>query len=182
MNMRMSDILTELVLEHKAESNLNYESDFKVLEKKKFQNHGNHGVWWSCEYTVGDTKPKGRFHMHVDEFNISLRGFTLIGEQIQYPDGVWREKKNPRDWPRCIGMLGPIIKGLIEEHPNIRHFHFNPTGELQRRRYQSQALIQHILKYIGPDWSYKIDGRYTFYHRNHQDNPTNPSSTDSSST
>ena len=34
----MSDLITELVLEQKAESNLNYESDFKVLEKKKFQN------------------------------------------------------------------------------------------------------------------------------------------------
>lgn len=126
-----------------------YSPDLNILSKSDFDYTtgyfaGNKGT----KYIVGDDKPIGEFRfVHIDDMT---PGFDLYEE-------------TPRNWHRCISMLGPILKDLINTTIAPKHIIFSPDTEKQQKRYQSKELIDYILEYIGDKYTVQIVGVNVYY-------------------
>jgi hypothetical protein len=140
----------ELELTQELEKTSTYEPTLNILSKNEFNyTHGYYGGKTGVKYIVGETNPIGEFR--IPNVGDPHPGFDLYND-------------NPRDWFRCIGMLGPILKDYIQGHkPWI--IVFAPDGELQRKRYQSKELIDYILGYIGHEYTCKVDGMQTQFYK-----------------
>ena len=152
--MKLNNILNELVLDLKlddnSKSNAKYEATLNILSKNDFKyTEGYYKGHIGTKYIVGKDKPLGEFRFgHMDR---CVPGFDLYDE-------------TPRNWFRCMGMIAPIMKDFISHYP-VEEIIFSPSGEEQRKRYQSQSLIDHIMNYIGDEFIHFNSGNIVVYQR-----------------
>lgn len=127
-----------------------YYPDLKILSINEFiypQSHYYAGVK-AVRYIVGDEKPLGEFR---------------IGHMAYVAPGFDLYEETPRNWHRCISMLGEALKDFVNNHYKPQTIVFAPDGEMQRKRYQSPELINFIMSYIGDMYSSQVDGRNTIF-------------------
>jgi hypothetical protein len=127
-----------------------YSPDLNILSVNDFvypESHPYAGIK-STRYIVGDEKPLGEFR---------------IGHMMYVAPGFDLYDETPRNWHRCISMLGEVLKDFVNNRYKPSTIVFSPQGEMQRKRYQSNELIDFIMGYIGDVYSSQIDGTNTVF-------------------
>ena len=127
-----------------------YSPDLNILSVNDFvypESHPYAGIK-STRYIVGDEKPLGEFR---------------IGHMMYVAPGFDLYDETPRNWHRCISMLGEVLKDFVNNRYKPRTIVFSPQGEMQRKRYQSNELIDFIMGYISNMYSSQIDGTNTVF-------------------
>ena len=130
------------------EVEVKYNPELNILSKATFDyTTGYYAGETGVRYIVGDEKPIGEFRIvNIDK---PCPGFDLYDE-------------TPRNWFRCISMLGPILRDYTSEHQPTEII-FAPDGEKQQKRYQSDSLINYIISYIGDKYSSIVTGNLTIF-------------------
>jgi hypothetical protein len=98
------------------------------------------------EYLVGDESPVGRFVIPPIDNNNIVPELYLVN-----PTGG---KEDARNFFRCIGSLGSVLKDYVNDGNLPTYIIFNPSDDAHEKRYKSDDFITFIRGYIGDDYMY----------------------------
>jgi len=101
------------------------------------------------EYLVGDESPVGRFVIPSIVNDYIVPELYLVN-----PTGG---KEDARNFFRCIGSLGSVLRDYVNDGNLPMFIIFNPSDDAHEKRYKSDDFINFIRGYIGNDYMYAGD-------------------------
>ena len=98
------------------------------------------------EYLVGDESPVGRFVIPPIDNAYIVPELYLVNPTGGREDG--------RNFFRCIGSLGSVLKDYVADGNLPTYIIFNPSDDAHEKRYKSEDFIMFIRGYIGDNYMY----------------------------
>ena len=134
--MGINEILIDIM--DKSATQSTYKEEFNIMDKNV---DGS-----SYEYIVGDESPVGRFVIPPVDKNAIVPELYLVN-----PTGSMEDSRN---FFKCIGSLGAVLKDYIVDGNLPKYIIFNPSDDAHEKRYKSKDFIVFIHGYIGDNYMY----------------------------
>jgi hypothetical protein len=134
--MGINEIIMDLSSNDATQST--YNEEFTIIDKKA---DGE-----TYEYIVGGESPVGRFVMPPVDKGALVPELYLVN-----PSGG---KEDARNFFRCIGSLGSVLKDYVGDGNLPDYIIFNPSDDAHEKRYKSPDFVTFIRGYIGNDYMY----------------------------
>ena len=134
--MGINEILMDV--SDKSQTQDTYKEEFSILDKKVDGDR--------YEYLVGGETPVGRFIIPPINKNAIVPELYLVN-----PTGG---KEDARNFFRCIGSLGSVLKDYLNDDNLPNYIIFNPSDDAHEKRYKSPDFITFIRGYVGDKYMY----------------------------
>jgi len=134
--MGINEILIDV--SDKNQTQDTYKEEFSILNKKVDGDR--------YEYLVGGETPVGRFIIPPINKNAIVPELYLVN-----PTGG---KEDARNFFRCIGSLGSVLKDYLNDDNLPNYIIFNPSDDAHEKRYKSPDFIIFIRGYVGDKYMY----------------------------
>lgn len=134
--MGINEMILDLSSNNETQST--YNEEFTIIDKKVDGDR--------YEYLVGDENPIGRFVIPSPENNAIVPELYLMNPTGGREDG--------RNFFRCIGSLGSVLRDYLNDDNLPSYIIFNPSDDAHEKRYKSPDFITFIRGYIGDKYMY----------------------------
>ena len=134
--MGLNEIIMDISSNNETQST--YNEEFTIMGKKVDGDQ--------YEYLVGGDTPVGRFVIPPVEKGAIAPELYLINPTGGREDG--------RNFFRCIGSLGSVLRDYLNDDNLPDYIIFNPSDDAHEKRYKSRDFIIFIRGYIGDKYMY----------------------------
>lgn len=134
--MGINEIIMDL--SNNDETQSTYNEEFTIIDKKVDGDR--------YEYLVGGETPVGRFVIPPVDKGAIVPELYLVNPTGGREDG--------RNFFRCIGSLGSILRDYLNDDNLPNYIIFNPSDDAHEKRYKSPDFVTFIRGYIGDKYMF----------------------------